>query len=70
MITSMEMKTLRGTLNRKKFKCTVYSKDGTWLTSRVYTAYSEEGALMQLEEWIEVNVMEEYDPDKIKVESL
>ncbi|RRB07114.1 hypothetical protein [Larkinella rosea] len=64
----MELKTMRGTLNRKKFKCTVYGKDGTWLASRIYTAYGEEGALMQLEEWIEVNVGDDYDPNKIKIE--
>ena len=64
----MEMKTLRGTLNKKKFKCTVYAKDGTYLASRVYNAYGEEGALMQLEEWLEVHVPSDYDLETIKVE--
>ncbi|MGM9508659.1 hypothetical protein ACS5NO_13075 [Larkinella sp. GY13] len=66
----MEMKTLRGTLNKRKFKCIVYAKDGTYLASRIYNSYTEEGALMQLEEWLEVHQPANYDPETIKVETL
>jgi hypothetical protein len=65
----MEMKTLRGTLNKKKFKCTVYAKDGRYLASRIYNSYTEEGALMQLEEWLEMQNSINYDPDTITVET-
>jgi hypothetical protein len=64
----MEITTMRATLNKKKFKCTVYAKDGTYLAIRVYNAYGEEGALMQLEEWLEVHFPLTYDPDTIKIE--
>lgn len=54
--------------SRKKFTCTVYSKEGKLLVKRVYTAYNEEGALMQLEEWLEAHAESDHDPDTIKIE--
>ncbi|RRB17702.1 hypothetical protein [Larkinella knui] len=66
------MKTVYTATNKKKFRCTVYAKDGTYLASRVYNSYNEEGALMQLEEWLEVHLPAEanYDPNQIKVEPI
>ncbi|GAB3339191.1 hypothetical protein GCM10027299_51950 [Larkinella ripae] len=64
----MNMFTLSSRSGRKKFICTVYAKDGTQLASRVYNAFDQEGARMQLEEWLDVHAESIYDPDRIHIE--
>ncbi|MFC5407961.1 hypothetical protein ACFPMF_01480 [Larkinella bovis] len=59
--------TLPNPKDRKKFKCTVYTKKGTVFAKKIYTAYNEYGAQMQLDEWLAGQVSSHFDRKSIEI---